>query len=341
MESDPSATQQKSKGYLIAGILLLFSLPLANAIDDALWYILFGGFAYCVFQFFWHRRKPSQETFSPVEKSFESMYGPGKWDIFFEDVKEIFKKRTPGQAQNLNPRQGKLVIFIVLGFIGSIFMIIILSVFLSGEVDSVGQRIQYHQALAMEYYNNQKYDSSLKYYKLAILAEPQNIDHYRNAGNCFLNLNQYDSALNLYNKVLAVQPQYAEVQYSKAYIFFDRRNYKQAVDEGMSILTYKPDYADAMLLIGDCYYNQNQLDNALEWYNKAYATGYRSAQLSHFIAYINDVKGRTSESIKYYREALSMDSSKTEVYQRLGELLLNSNPQEALWFTNKAATMKK
>jgi tetratricopeptide (TPR) repeat protein len=82
------------------------------------------------------------------------------------------------------------------------------------------------------------------------------------------------------------------------------------------------------------------MDDAITWYDKAYATGYRSAQLSHFMAYIHDVKGRYEKAIPFYRETLSMDSSRADIYTRLGELLITSNPEEALWFTNKGATLK-
>src|SRR6187399_3008246 len=106
--------------------------------------------------------------------------------------------------------------------------------------------------------------------------------------NSFLNGNKTDSALIMYDEALARNPQNEQAQYNKGYIYFNQKNYRQAIDEGKKILDYNPDYTNALLLVGDSFYNQSQLDSALQWYEGAYTNGYRSAILCHLMAYIYD-----------------------------------------------------
>jgi tetratricopeptide (TPR) repeat protein len=103
-------------------------------------------------------------------------------------------------------------------------------------------------------------------------------------------------------------------------------------------MAYNPDYVDGMLLIGDSFYNQSQLDSALRWYEGAYGQGYRSAILSHLMAYIYDVKGQTNQAIELYREAIGQDSTIVDIYTRLGELVPG---EEGNWFRQKTAQLQQ
>ena len=75
-----------------------------------------------------------------------------------------------------------------------------------------------------------------------------------------------------------------------------------------------------MLLLGDSYYEEKNLDSAYVWYDKAYDLGERSAELSHLMAYILDERGQTAEAINFYKEAVGQDSARIDIYKRLGEL---------------------
>ena len=76
----------------------------------------------------------------------------------------------------------------------------------------------------------------------------------------------------------------------------------------------------------------------MRWYEEAYAKGYRSAGLSHVMAYIYDIKGETQKAIPLYKEAISYDTTRTEIYTRLGELIQGEEGNE---YRQKAAQYQK
>jgi tetratricopeptide (TPR) repeat protein len=140
-------------------------------------------------------------------------------------------------------------------------------------------------------------------------------------GNVFLSQEEYDSALNYYDRAINEDPNYDDARYNRAMVWYNKKRYDQALREAKGILEYNPGYYDAALLIGDGYYSQNKNDSAIYWYEQGYDNGLRSASLCHVMAYLYDVQNNTRKAIPFYKEALSYDSSRIEVYTRLAELV--------------------
>jgi tetratricopeptide (TPR) repeat protein len=187
---------------------------------------------------------------------------------------------------------------------------------------------------ANDFYNRQEYDSAVYLFSQAIQADSENPDLYLERGNAFLNANKTDSAIMDYDRALALRPTYKEAYYNKGLIYYYRKQYRNSINEAKKAMQLDPTYTDGMLLIGDDFYNSSQLDSAMVWYEDAYARGARSAALSHIMAYVYDTKGNTQKAIPFYKEALSIDSTRTEIYTRLGELM---GGEEGNQYRQKAA----
>ena len=301
--------------WMIALCVCLMALSIFWSVDKSIFYFLLAGSALSLFKILQLRitSQPNQGS-STVKKSYEA-YRPSQTWLFWQEVKEIFKKDSPGPK---TPQQAKIFVALVAGFIGFVFLITILGA-IFGDGNSNSSNDNYQRALA--YYNNQQYDSAAYYYKFAIDNDPENPELFFERGNAFLNANNTDSALIMYDNALTLQPEHQQAQYNKGYIYFNRKNYRQAIEETKKIIAYTPDNTDAMLLLGDSFYNQSQLDSALRWYEGAYNSGFRSAALCHLMAYIYDTKGDTNRAIDLYKEAIGQDSTITDVYTRLGELV--------------------
>lgn len=56
------------------------------------------------------------------------------------------------------------------------------------------------------------------------------------------------------------------------------------------------------------------------------------------MAYIYDTKGYTDTAIAFYKEALELDNTRTEIYARLGELV---GGEEGSQYRQKAAQYQK
>ena len=314
--------------------LSLIVLAIFWSVDPLVIYLSLGVAVFSLFKILQLRQPSPQQTNTyqtPVEKTYESLKPNPAW-VFWQDVKLIFRKDSTGPK---TPQQAKAFVALVGGFIGFIFFITILATLLGGGSTGDDAAVYYQQAT--DYYNNQKYDSAAYYYRLAILNDPENSELYFERGNAFLNANYTDSALIMYDETLARNPQHYLARYNKGYVYFNRKNYRQAIDETKKVIEYKPDYNEARLLIGDSFYNQSQLDSALQWYEGAYSNGYRIAILSHLMAYICDVKGETNRAINLYKEAIGQDSSIKDIYTRLGELVPG---EEGNWYRQKAVQLQ-
>jgi tetratricopeptide (TPR) repeat protein len=336
METDPNPDDgiHRRRLWWVIFSISLVALSIFWSVDSSLAYLILGVAAFSLFKILQHPqpRQTTQyhEQQPPIEKAYEALRPSQAW-LFWQDVKEIFRKDATGPK---TPQQAKVFVALVAGFIGFIFLITILAALFGGESseDSAG-----HYQRATDYYNTQQYDSATYYYRLALVNDPENPDLYFERGNAFLNGNNTDSALIMYDYALSISPQHENAQYNKGYIYFNRKSYRQAIDETKKIMDYSPDNTQAMLLIGDSFYNQSQLDSALQWYEGAYSNGYRSAVLCHLMAYIYDVKGQTSTAINLYREAIGQDSTIRDIYVRLGELVPG---EEGNWYRQKSAQMQ-
>jgi tetratricopeptide (TPR) repeat protein len=101
---------------------------------------------------------------------------------------------------------------------------------------------------------------------------------------------------------------YQNQQYDSALFYFDKALDR---DSGNGASWYNK---------GMVYYDQQNANKALEAFTRAYELGVRDAFLSHVLGYLNDSSGNTSRAIDFYKEAVGMDSTRSDIYGRLAEL---------------------
>jgi tetratricopeptide (TPR) repeat protein len=317
----------RAKFWFIAGSVCLFLLALLWSVDGSFLYLGLGMAVFCFFQYARHAfqnsapprySRPAGQTESESSKAVEDL---------LQEIQMGFTKKKKSVS-------GKSVLGAIIGASMFLFVVIFL-VALSLEWDS-----DYFTYLdqASYHYSTGNYDSAAYYYRLASLKDPDNPDIYYERGNAFMYMERYDSAIALFDKTLAISPGYGPAQFNKGYVMFQQGKYRQCIAETRKVLSQNPDDFQARLLIGDSYYNQQQVDSALHWYSRTYEDGYRSAALSHMMAYIYDTRGETSKAIPLYKEALEYDNSISEIYDRLAELL---PPEEGNFYRTKASGLEQ
>jgi tetratricopeptide (TPR) repeat protein len=324
MEADPTKNNSSLQKKWIV-ILCVSSLLLAIfwSVDSSLFYMLLAGVLFSFFKVLQFKQHEMPVEPDEVEEPNQPSRAEAQWKM---------PDSTP-TASSLLQRK-KVLITLVLGFFGFILFFVIVGSLVDFVSSTVGD-FEYQQK-ASSYYYNQQYDSSAYYYRLAIESDPENADLWFERGNAFLNYQQSDSAILMYRKAVELRPEFEQAQYNIGYVYFEQKNYREAADETKKLLKVNPEYTDAKLLLGDSFYNQSQLDSALQRYESAYKTGYRSAILCHLMAYIHDTKGRTQVAIDLYKEAIRQDTTITDIYVRLGELV---SGEEGEKFREKAAYM--
>lgn len=302
----------KRKVWLIVLCVSLTLLAIFWSVDPSIFYILTGFSAFCFYKVLQNRNLDSDE--SEFKKTYQQQKEYYPKPSFWDELKFVFSNKTASRSPGNQNRLVKLVIAI---FVGLIFLSVIIPILFS---DGSPSDYYAHQT-GKDFYDRQEYDSAIYYYGIAIKNEPDNPDLYLERGNAFLNADKLDSAMLDYEKTLSIDPDYEGAVHGKGLVYYNRKQYKSAIEAGELAVSLNPECNDARLLVGDGFYNSSQLDSAMRWYEEAYAKGYRSAGLSHVMAYIYDNKGQTQKAIPLYKEAISYDTTRTNIYGRLGELI--------------------
>jgi tetratricopeptide (TPR) repeat protein len=309
--------QQKKSGnwWLFAAAVFLFVFAFFWSVDAVFLYIGLGGFAFCVAQYLvirWDRKDEHRASYQRSERP-----QPADQD----SLVEIFRKMLSRTGRVNGKRLAGLIIFALVGFV---FLAITLGV-IFGDDSAV---FSDEERRARDYYYAGQYDSALYHYNRALKKEPDNTYILVETGNCYYYLNRNDSALWHYDRVLELDPGNVDATHNRGLVFYQQQNYREAIKAAQQVLVSNPSHVDALLLVGDSFYTQTLYDSALVYYVEAYNLNYRSAILTHIMAYIYDVKGDTRQAIALYRETLQQDGSITDVYVRLGELLPGEEGQE-------------
>ena len=318
--------KQRNKGpgiYFALAAICLLAMALVWALDTSIIYILFGAAVFFLFLGFWNRPRQSADRvkYSSFHRPHEKKKNPPP------DLQEIlssfFSKRKtfsqPGAQQSPQQAAGRFVTIIGM-FIFFIFVITIMAVIFGDDTTTTTDALDAYQR-AEQFRGNGEYDSADRYYGNALSQQPDYPEALTGYGHNWLAKERYDSALAYFDNALIIDPEYEDASYGRALTFNYQKKYRESLRETFLLMRRAPDYRDAVLLAGDNYYLQQRYDSAIYWYEDAYKQGERSAVLCHIMAYIYDTQGDQKKAIEFYREALGYDSTRVEVYSRLGELI--------------------
>lgn len=324
----PTAKQlRKAPVYFALAWILAALLALTWAVDKSFVYILAGASSFFFFLGFRSRVKEGSaggEKYNPYKNYRQEHRTASQQSPFWSEVVKLFSQKHAGfrsgkfSGPSKTPAERKLILGVAT-FIASIFGLIMM-VILFSEPDPVSEQDYYfHRAEAN--YTAGVYDSAYINYKRALEENPAHLDALLGYGNTLSALGQPDSAIILYDQALAINPDFDIARYNKGWVHYNRKNYSQSVIELKALLEKNPSYYDAMQLLGDVYYGQGVYEEALQWYESAYTNGLRSRWLCHVMGYLYDLRGNTPKAIALYQEALAYDSTVTDIYTRLGELI--------------------
>lgn len=154
-------------------------------------------------------------------------------------------------------------------------------------------------------------------------------------GSLFSSKKNSESSSKETNQTVEPDPQQEKQEssaYAKAQQEYNNQNYRSSISIARNALAEDPNNNDLMLMLGDSYGVLKQNDSSFIWFDRAYQNGVRSAYLSHWLGYLYDDKGNIAEGIRFYKDALKQDSTRTQIYDRLAEL----EPNKAEWYKKKS-----
>lgn len=169
-------------------------------------------------------------------------------------------------------------------------------------------------------FDSGKYDIAYPMYKEVIGFHEEYPEAYINMGSILLHWEKIDSAEMMFDKALSLREEYDLALYNKGYVYYLKDNYAGTIKMFTRYHRVNPGDADSYLLVGDAFMLTSLSDSATYWYDKAYASGYRSAGLSYNRAHLFLQAGLSDLAISSYRECIDQDSTYADAYFNLAKL---------------------
>jgi tetratricopeptide (TPR) repeat protein len=315
--ADPEKSGQstKSRLYFVVGFILLALMAALWSVDPSVVYILLGGAAFFLFLGFWNRPRQNA-AFDPYKNQGRSTrYTQVPSSVnFWEEIGKFFNKTdsSPQQRSRMVPIIASVFIFFVF------FTIFIAVIFSSDDSFEYDDEVIFQKAEQFRW--SSEYDSAVIYYRQLLTRNPEHVQGLMGLGNVWLAKQSFDSARVVFERVPSGDESYNEARYGQALSYYYQKEYKKTMGVTSDVFVDDPAYNEPIVLSGDSYYAQKRYDSAFYWYDVAYGQGHRTAWLCHVLGYLYGEKNNQQKAVELYKEALIYDSTRVDIYQRLGEI---------------------
>ena len=209
------------------------------------------------------------------------------------------------------------------------------------QSDKVNELIDYYTILANNYPELSKcyYElghlylkkdekiNALSAFKLALKYDSENPYYQNSLAYAYVQLEQYDSAIELYKKALETNPNdewSAVVAQALAAIYHQiKGNSEAAISMLQNSLLLTKNKSQIHEAIADIYYDIENLDNAIEYYQLALTEDSENPKIYSRLAMAYWEKDCIEKAIVYYSKAIELDSSYDIAYNNLGVVFLD------------------
>jgi tetratricopeptide (TPR) repeat protein len=126
-------------------------------------------------------------------------------------------------------------------------------------------------SLGAEHMLNKNYDMSLRYLNAAINENTNYYKGYYNRGLLFAQTDRMKDALKDFDKAITLK-QYSKAYVARANVFYTLKDFPKAIADAEIVLKTEPGNAKANYVLANCYDDLNQLNKAINYYNKTIAS---------------------------------------------------------------------
>ena len=169
--------------------------------------------------------------------------------------------------------------------------------------------------------------NALSAFKLALKYDENNPYYQNSLAYAYVQLEQYDSAIELYKKALEANPNdewTSVVAQALAAIYHQiKGNSEAAISMLQNSLLLTKNKSQIHEAIADIYYDIENLDNAIEYYNLALNEDLDNPKIYSRLAMAYWEKDCIEKAIIFYSKAIELDSSYDIAYNNLGVVFLD------------------
>ena len=169
--------------------------------------------------------------------------------------------------------------------------------------------------------------NALSAFKLALKYDENNPYYQNSLAYAYVQLEQYDSAIELYKKALEANPNdewTSVVAQALAAIYHQiKGNSEAAISMLQNSLLLTKNKSQIHEAIADIYYDIENLDNAIEYYNLALNEDSDNPKIYSRLAMAYWEKDCIEKAIIFYSKAIELDSSYDIAYNNLGVVFLD------------------
>ena len=169
--------------------------------------------------------------------------------------------------------------------------------------------------------------NALSAFKLALKYDENNPYYQNSLAYAYVQLEQYDSAIELYKKALEANPNdewSAVVAQALAAIYHQvKGNSTAAISMLQNSLLLTKDKSPIYEAIADIYYDNEDIDNSIEYYSLALNEDNENPKIYSRLAMAYWEKDLIEKSIIYYSKAIELDPSYDIAYNNLGVVFLD------------------
>lgn len=137
-------------------------------------------------------------------------------------------------------------------------------------------------------------------------------------GDTYSKQNNLEQAYLQYSKALNLNPDDLDLRVKRGNILFRKQLMEKALTEYTAVLEKSEERLDANLGAGKVYFAVNDLDNAMQYLDKARSGGCEFWEANAILGIIQDYKGKTLEGEKFFQEALTCQPHNGDVLNNLG-----------------------
>lgn len=188
---------------------------------------------------------------------------------------------------------------------------------LAGTTSELAQR---HYRRGNTYNNLKRYDEAIEEYRLAVAADPNLADGYRNLANIYLSMERYDDAIPMLARFIHLQDQPSTPLTASlktvGELLRRAERFDESIDFDLRAIEADPTDDSQVHLIGNLYDNAGHIDKAIRIYEKAVEVIPRNAFMNRTLGRLYEREGRLEDALQQYRLAAERDTG-SQFYREL------------------------